>query len=74
MAAQPLTGEELLSFVESHDFSISVAGYWSAEYSREVLFDPQSLVFTVLDHKEVVLTTSSATAAADAFNAIRPRR
>jgi hypothetical protein len=74
MAVIPLTAQELMDFVQNNDFSVSVAGHWSAEYSREVMYDPVTSTYTVWDHAERIKTTIFSSVAAEAFNAIPPRR
>lgn len=71
MSRFTITGEEL----EKHRAAIEkeLVGEYGKGYHREVRFHVGHGVYHVYDHRELVLSTTSAVDAAEWFNDIRPR-
>jgi hypothetical protein len=70
MATFTVTGEEL----DKHRANIEkeLVGEYGRGYHREIRFNVGHGMYHVYDHRELILSTTSAVDAAEAFNGIRP--
>lgn len=70
MSKFTVTGEELEKY--RADIEQVLCGDYGRGHAREVRFNVGHGMYHVYDHRELVLSTTSAENAAERFNAIRP--
>lgn len=72
MSHTPITAEQLSAYVAGRE--IDVASHFGGGYMAQVNYNIGHGMYHVYDHRELIMSTTSADVAAETYNAIRPAR